>query len=145
MNKYGKENSFVLKVNADIGYMPPMRDLVLRMALHEKFDPSEAQMISIAFEEAFTNIVEHAYDDQAEQSIRLGLWVEKGYLVFSLEDDGRHYNPLARPDVDMEKYREEMREGGLGIHMVKKIMDLVEYEALDKKGNLLTLRKKIPV
>ena len=62
------------------------------------------------------------------------------YLRF--EDDGVEYNPLKKQDADITLGAEEREIGGLGIFMVKKSMDSMEYEYTDKK-NILTLKKSV--
>ena len=61
-------------------------------------------------------------------------------MTLIIEDDGIPYNPLERPDPDVEELLEKRTQGGLGIYLVKKRMDQMEYEYKDDM-NRLTLRK----
>jgi len=97
--------------------------------------------IDIAVEEIFVNIAHYAYSP-AEGEATVGCLVKKDPLcaVIRFEDSGVPYNPLAKADPDITLGVEERDIGGLGIFMVKKSMDAVEYEHSDGK-NILTITK----
>ena len=95
--------------------------------------------INLAVEEIFTNIANHAYqpaNGNAVISIAVG---EETTIRF--EDTGKPYNPLEHPDPDLDKPLIERDVGGLGVFLVKKIMDKIEYMRIDNK-NVLTVAKK---
>ena len=96
--------------------------------------------ISIAIEEIFVNIAHYAYKPEVGGvSIRVAVADE---IVIEFEDKGIPYNPLEKIDPDINRTAEEREIGGLGIFMVKKFMDSIEYRNIDKK-NILTIRKGI--
>ena len=103
--------------------------------------PPELQtQIDLAVEEIFVNIANYAYQPasgSAVVSIAVG---EEAVIRF--EDAGKPYNPLERPDPDLDKPLMERDIGGLGIFLVKKIMDKVDYRRIDNK-NVLVMTKKI--
>ena len=94
--------------------------------------------IAIAVEEVFVNIAHYAYKPEiGGVTIRVTVGNE---VVIEFEDKGKPYNPLENNDPDITLGAEEREIGGLGIFMVKKIMDAVEYRNEDGK-NILTIRK----
>jgi anti-sigma regulatory factor (Ser/Thr protein kinase) len=96
--------------------------------------------IAIAVEEIFVNIAHYAYTPEiGDVLIRIDVGDE---VVIEFEDKGKPYNPLEKDDPDVALGAEEREVGGLGIFMVKKIMDAVEYKREDGK-NLLTIRKSV--
>jgi anti-sigma regulatory factor (Ser/Thr protein kinase) len=96
--------------------------------------------IAIAVEEIFVNIAHYAYTPEiGDVLIRIAVDDD---VVIEFEDKGKPYNPLKKSDPDVALGAEEREVGGLGIFMVKKIMDAVEYKREDGK-NLLTIRKSI--
>lgn len=96
--------------------------------------------ISIAVEEIFVNIARYAYNPEiGGVVIRISVGDE---IAIEFEDKGVPYNPLEKSDPDITANSEEREIGGLGIFMVKKIMDKVEYIHKDNK-NLLVIRKVI--
>ena len=111
--------------------------------LEEHDCPMKASMtIAIAVEEIFVNIAHYAYPS-GEGEATVCCEVEQGErpcAVIRLSDSGIPYNPLAHEDPDVTLSAEERKIGGLGIYMVKKSMDSVEYQHQDGQ-NVLTLRK----
>ena len=100
--------------------------------------------IAIAVEEVFVNIAHYAYGTEGggKATVRLEFDEDKRQARFIFIDSGEEFDPLAKPDPDLDAYHKERRVGGLGILMVKKSMDDVVYERKDDK-NILTLIKTI--
>ena len=97
--------------------------------------------INIAVEEMFVNIAHYAYGEN-EGTASLNINESDGVVEITLIDSGTPYNPLEKPDPDVTLSAEEREIGGLGIYMVKKMMDSVSYEFRDG-CNIFTMRKKV--
>lgn len=99
--------------------------------------------IDIAVEEIFVNIASYAYNPEiGPATIRVEIAEEPIAVIISFIDKGVPYDPLAKPDPDVNLPLMERQIGGLGIFMVKKTMDDVSYEY--KNGqNILTIKKKL--
>jgi len=98
--------------------------------------------VNLALDELFTNIISYGFQDQSEHAIRVHVSADQDRLTVVLEDDGVAFNPVARIPLDLPCALDECRVGGLGIHLVKNLMDEVTYE---RRGgtNVLTLKKSI--
>ena len=94
-----------------------------------------------AFVEWVTNVVSYAYTDRLEHWIVIRLKSGSGEASAEVEDDGREFNPLTRPPVDVNVPLEERSIGGLGIHLIKTLMDSVEYRRVEGR-NVLTMKKR---
>jgi len=101
-----------------------------------------ARDLKLALEEIVTNIITHGYTDDREHFIGVHLNVQPGEVKIDVEDDGRPFNPLEAPEVDTTTSLGDRPIGGLGIHLVRKVTDDLEYKRLGDK-NLFTLKKKI--
>jgi phosphoserine phosphatase RsbU/P len=97
--------------------------------------------LNLALEEILTNIISYGYTDSREHEIRVRLSVQPGEVRAEVEDNGQPFNPLEAPAVDITKPLEETTIGGLGIHLVRKVMDGLEYERQGNR-NLLIMKKK---
>lgn len=99
--------------------------------------------LDIAVEEIFVNIAHYAYpENDGEAYILLEFTEEPISVRITFIDNGKPYDPLAREDPDVTLSAEERQIGGLGIYMVKKSMDAVNYEY--KNGqNILTIQRNI--
>jgi serine/threonine-protein kinase RsbW len=96
--------------------------------------------INLALEELFTNIVSYGYSDADEHRINIYCALEDRALVIRIEDDGDPFNPVEAAPPDFNCPLEESKIGGLGIHLVKKMMDDVTYERMNEK-NIIVMKK----
>ena len=99
--------------------------------------------IDVAVEEIYVNVASYAYaPNTGDVTIRMELQEKPRAVVITFIDSGIPYNPLAKEDPDVSLSAEERSIGGLGIFMVKKTMDKMEYEYTDKQ-NILKMYKII--
>lgn len=131
-----------ITVPAEIEQMETVQDFI-GVELEENGCSMKAQMqINIAIDEIVSNIVHYAYTDIGQGLIEIRCEVKGGVAEISTLDSGKQYNPLEAEDPDVTLSAEERKIGGLGLFMVKKIMDEVLYEYSGGR-NILTIRKKI--
>lgn len=98
--------------------------------------------LNLVLEELITNIIFYGFPDKAEHGIEAVFCMEDRVLEIQLTDDAIAFNPLEAKEPDLDQAIEDRPIGGLGIHLVKKIMDEVRYERADNK-NILTLKKQL--
>ena len=99
--------------------------------------------VDVAVEEIYVNVASYAYaPNTGSVTIRIELQENPRTAVITFIDSGIPYNPLAKEDPDVSLSAEERSIGGLGIYMVKKTMDKMEYEYTDKQ-NILKMYKNI--
>ena len=98
--------------------------------------------INICLDELFTNIVLYGFDDDGEHIVKFALQGDSNFVVINIEDDAKPFNPLEKVDPDFPENVEEAKIGGLGILIIRKIMDNVTYERSQGK-NKLTMKKNI--
>ena len=132
-----------LKVKALLESIPAVTEFI--DAELEALDcPMKAQMqIDVAIDEMFSNIAHYAYENGAGDAIvRFGFDADTRTASIVFEDNGISFDPLAKADPDVTLNAEERGIGGLGIFLVKKTMDRVEYRREDGR-NILTIEKRI--
>lgn len=99
--------------------------------------------IELAVEEIYTNIANYAYHpENGTAKICCEIKGEPLQVIIGFSDEGKPYNPLERQEPDLTAGVEEREIGGLGIFLVRKIMDAVDYQFVDGK-NILTIRKNV--
>ena len=96
--------------------------------------------VNLVLDELFTNIISYGFDDDGEHSIKVTITPENGGLYLCIEDDGKPFNPVEFEAPDMSCSIEECKIGGLGIHIIRKLMDDICYERCEDK-NVLKLKK----
>lgn len=97
--------------------------------------------VNLALEEVVTNIISYGYEDKNEHQINVCIFLEGNELTVEVQDDGRPFNPLEAPEPDTRKPLQDRQIGGLGIHLVRNLMDGLEYSREEGK-NLLVMKKK---
>lgn len=97
--------------------------------------------LNLALEEIVTNVITHGYTDNREHLIGVHFNLQPNEVSIDVEDDGQPFNPLEAQEVDTTIPLENRPIGGLGIHLVRKVTDGLEYKRLGDK-NILTLKKK---
>jgi len=130
-----------MEIEAEIENLDDVINFISAELEKIEYSSSIKNEICIAVEEIFLNIANYAYKpDNGNVCISISV---KEKTVIKFEDTGRPYNPLEQPSPDLEKPLNEREIGGLGIHMVKNIMDNVEYSYIENK-NTLTITKNHP-
>ena len=98
--------------------------------------------INLALDELFTNIISYGFKDDEEHVIKVTLTPQNDELCLCIEDDGKPFNPIDFETPDVSCSVENCKIGGLGIHIMKKLMDEVCYQRCGDK-NVLNLKKKL--
>lgn len=107
------------------------------------FDEKAIREITLAVDEACTNVIKHAYKNLPGGMIHIRLKFWKGRLEISITDFGGSFNPNLVPEPDlMENYRRK-KSGGMGIFLMKKLMDEVSYFRLDGNRNRVEMIKHL--
>jgi serine/threonine-protein kinase RsbW len=119
-----------------------LRQLVTEFGERHHLPPKVLFALNLALEEVVTNVIFYAYEDEAEHHIFIRLSIWKGEVVAEVEDDGRPFNPLEVPRPDLESPLEERPIGGLGLHLVRNLMDEVQYRRHNDR-NLFLIRKSV--
>jgi sigma-B regulation protein RsbU (phosphoserine phosphatase) len=121
---------------------PQLSDFVEKVCIALDIDDYTTTQLNLAIEEAVVNAMLYAYPVGTEGKILIEAEANEVRLKFTITDSGKPFDPTARKDVDTSLSAEERPIGGLGIHLVRQIMDSINYERLNDK-NVLTLRKKL--
>jgi len=98
--------------------------------------------VNLVLDELFTNIISYGFDDDCEHVIKVTMTPENNGLCLSIEDDGKPFNPVAFKTPDVSCSIEESKIGGLGIHIIRKLMDDICYKR-SKNKNVLKLKKGV--
>ena len=98
--------------------------------------------VNICLDELFTNIASYGFIDDLEHSIRFTIILDDKVLTLTIEDDGIHFNPLEKKEPEIPADLIDVKIGGLGIHIVRKLMDNIRYKR-ERGKNKITLKKLI--
>lgn len=126
----------------DIEKVPVLAEFVDEVCEIVGFDMSTTMGINLALEEAVVNVMSYAYQPGTMGNVYIEAIANETRLKFIISDWGTPFDPTAEKEVDTTLSAEERPIGGLGIHLVRQIMDSINYERIDGM-NVLTLRKKL--
>ncbi len=121
-----------------------VREFVSASARKFGFSDEEVSKIALAVDEACTNIIKHAYKFDPTKDITVTIRPRRRTFEVSIRDTGREFNPSDIMAPDMKEYLTHYRKGGLGIYLMKSLMDKVEYDIDPGKKNEVRLTKYLP-
>ena len=125
MNKM--EKKFELKIPSQTDNLELIRDFIAKVSGKVGFGEEEVDKIRIAVDEACTNVIKHAYEKEGEDHIGIIIKIDYQKLTIVITDRGKGFDPQAIQLPQMEAYLAELRVGGLGIYLMKTLMDEVNY------------------
>jgi serine/threonine-protein kinase RsbW len=122
-----KENKKIYRLNADYSNLSELRDFVAAEAVKHGFSNDDAYLISLAVDEACTNLIRYAYKFDKTKKIEIIISADSNKFIAKIKDSGAPFNPLDVPPPDMEEYFKEFKRGGLGIYIIRNAMDEISY------------------
>ena len=131
-----------LTLTNDIKRIPRLNAFIDDVCNANGIDMSESMQINLALEEAVSNVINYAYPTGTKGDITIEAKSNGEKMFFIISDTGTPFDPTARPAVDTTLSAEDREIGGLGIHLIRKIMDHINYERTDGH-NVFTLIKKL--
>ncbi|MFZ0389961.1 MAG: anti-sigma regulatory factor [Calditrichia bacterium] len=146
-SKTRKGQKFQLKLPINTANLEIVRDFVSKIAQNMGFSDEEIHRIELAVDEASTNVIKHAYrnsnDSKKVHFIYVDATAYEDRLEISVVDQGQGFNPEKIKTPEMETYLKKMRRGGLGLYLIKTLMDKVDYSIKPGVRNRVKMVKYI--
>ena len=143
MSNNSKHIKKTLAVNSKTEKLSEIRNFVAEHAKNAGLTQKEIDDIILAVDEACTNIIKHAYKSFPDGEIVIELEYNSKKFTIKLIDHGSSFDPDTIPDPDLQKYYRQRRVGGLGLYLMKTLMDDVEYVSVPGKYNQVLLSKNL--
>jgi serine/threonine-protein kinase RsbW len=138
-----KNKNGELRVKSKTENLSVIRDFVSGNAREAGIPVATVENIILAVDEACTNIIKHAYKLSPEGEINIKIDYDKDKFTVTIIDYGKSFEPDRVPLPDLQKYYREHRVGGLGMYLMKSLMDDVTYISIPGKYNQVLLSKNI--
>ena len=126
----------------DIETIPQLNEFIDSVAEEVGLEMSLTMSLNLALEEAVVNVMEYAYPEGQKGNVEIEVTADQEWMTFVIADTGIAFDPTMKEDADTTLSAEERPIGGLGIFLVRQLMDVIDYNRKDNK-NVLTLRKKL--
>lgn len=137
------EKSFTLHVPSSTENLALIRDFVGNIGAKAGFDENEISKITLAVDEAVANVIEHAYGSDATREVTIRAVLDDDAVRFDIIDNGRGFDPGLIKQKDLEQLVKERRSGGLGLRLIRTVMDDVQYQIKPGEKNELRMVKKL--
>ncbi len=134
-----------LKVKSKTENLSIIRDFISSSAYEAGMKSDAVENIILAVDEACTNIIRHAYKSVPDGELIIKTKSTLSRFVVSITDYGKSFEPEMIPEPDLQKYYRQRRVGGLGMYLMKTLMDDVKYVSIPGKYNEVLLSKNIKV
>lgn len=135
-------NHRTLTLTNDLKDVPRLATFVEEICEALSFDDMVTMQMNLAIEEAVVNVMDYAYPKGVKGYVDIEVWADEQWLTFVITDSGKPFDPTTKGEVDITLSAEERDIGGLGIYLVRQMMDSIGYEYKDGH-NVLTLKKKV--
>ena len=132
-----------LEIKSRTENLAEIREFINSAAVEAGFSKEAIDNIILAVDEACTNIIKHAYKYFPDGKIILNLKTDKKTFTIEIIDYGKSFEPGLVTNPDLLKYFNEKRVGGLGMYLMKALMDDIKYTSVPGKFNRVSLTKNI--
>ncbi len=136
-----KTQKYRLKIPSVTENLQMIREFALKIAAKAGFNEETQEQIALAVDEACTNVIKHAHHHDARRLMDIQIKTDANKMIITITDKGRGFDITKLKDPDVEKYIRESRHGGLGIYLIKTLMDEVDYEFNPGVKNQVQLTK----
>ncbi len=137
------ERTFTLHVPSSTENLALIREFVTSVGTQAGLDQSDIGKLELAVDEACANVIEHAYGHDATKEVVVRAIFDEEVLRIKVIDNGRGFDPQSIPQADLERLVAERRSGGLGMRLMKSLVDEVRYEFEPGQKNELHMTKRI--
>lgn len=135
-------NTHSISVQASTKHLAEVRDFVGKYATEFGFKKQDVADIRLAVDEAYTNIIKHSYKNNEKKSVDIELGYDSDEFWISLLDTGDAFDPSSYTQPDVRQKIKEKKRGGVGVYLIRKLMDNVEYLKQGSKNEIRMIKKR---
>jgi anti-sigma regulatory factor (Ser/Thr protein kinase) len=136
----GQEVSKNILINNNLSEIERLSKAVAEFGEKNNLSSEVIYDVRLALEEVVSNIINYGFEDNYEHQISIEMNLQGETLTMKIKDDGKPFNPLEVKSTNLDKPFDEREIGGMGIHIVRKLMDKILYKR-EEGNNVLQLTK----
>lgn len=129
-----------LSINSSTDNLSEVREFILASWVSCGHDAKEGLKVALSVDEACTNIIKHAYHNSSDGVIKIAVDNKKNKFIIKIADNGSHFNPNEVPEPNIPERQKNRKGGGLGMFLMKKLMDEVSYKSNGKSNQLILVK-----
>lgn len=116
-----------LTIPSSTRHLEDVRQFVSTHAVAADFSDSVVEELKIAVDEACTNVIEHAYQGEGEHAVDIAIIITQDKLTVRIRDSGRAFDQSDYSEPNLIEYAKSRKAGGLGVHLMRRLVDRVEF------------------
>ena len=132
---------FVLKIPTQSTNLKIIRDFISDIADNAGFEIEDIGDIALAVDEACTNVIKHAYRGGDDKEIIVKVRYDTEKIIITISDTGKGFDSEPEDESEIQNRLDQMKRGGLGIHLMRKTMDEVEFNSDSESMNAVIMTK----
>ncbi len=134
-----------LTVQGSLSQLDIIREFVSTNAIGCGFDDNTANSLALAVDETCTNLIRHAFKNNPDRGINISVEHDDSHFIIKIRDKAEPFDINLAPNVNLKEYLRKMKSGGLGIQIIKMVIDDVEYLPKNSANpqNTLILKKRL--
>jgi serine/threonine-protein kinase RsbW len=137
------ERTLTLTVPSATEHLALIRDFVANVGSQAGLGEDDVAKLELAVDEACANVIEHAHGHDSNKEVTVRATFDAATLRIEVVDEGEGFDPTVVPSTSVEQMVHDRRTGGLGLRVMKSLMDEVSYEIVPGERNRLRLLKRI--
>ncbi len=131
------KKKYQLRIPSQTDNLELIREFVSRVARKVGFKDDAISKIELAVDEACANVIEHAYQKNDKKNIDVAIQIDYQKFTIIITDHGRGFDPKKIKTPDMKEYLAQMRVGGLGIYLMRTLMDEIDFNVHPKRNQVI--------
>ncbi|MHC4513457.1 MAG: ATP-binding protein [Planctomycetota bacterium] len=131
-----------MRIRNNAAELPRLATRLGSLARQNRLSKDEESSLKLVLEELVTNVISYAHDDDADHEICVRVAIAEREIRVEVEDDGRPFDPLGAPPVDVAAPLDDRPIGGAGIHLVRSFADDVDYRRRAGRNNVVVVLKR---
>lgn len=137
------ERTFRLEVPSSTENLSMIRDFVCGIGERAGLEPGDVAKLELAVDEGCANVIEHAYKRDTTKEVAVRASFDKEAIHIVIIDTGKGFDPGSVKQQELESLAAERKSGGLGMRLMKSLMDEVHYEMIPGVKNELRMVKRL--
>src|SRR5215475_14302946 len=137
------ERTFQLHVPSSTENLSMIREFVGRVGERAGMDSAELTKLELAVDEACANVIEHAYGSDNTREVTVKAVLDAECVQIEIVDTGRGFDPAQVEQVNLDQLINQRKSGGLGMRLIRSLMDEVQYQIVPGQKNELRMVKKL--
>lgn len=140
--KMHRAEECVIELRSDLDEITRLTAFIQEFGSENRLPEDVVFNLTLCLEELAVNTISYGYGEGSEKTFPVHMWMENGSVCVRLQDEAEQFNPLEAPEFNIQTAMAQERIGGLGITLVRRLMDVFKYEYRDG-WNVIHLRKEV--